>query len=164
MKKKLTKTDIEQLDGKEYLKVKDRKKMEKILYSIIKKPLTPEYKGNRANQPWDYVTPKYGHKDEKGKYIPGYRDLFEALSKSLAGTFRAKVILAEGAEADDVITYYVKAHKSPNDLILISVDSDLHQLYNKSLFFKYFTPLNISFPPLTSFNSLSPSSLCSYNM
>lgn len=130
---------------KEAIKDMNYAKKKEILYTTLK-GLTPAYKGTRSTEAaaskWkmDYATPKNGYKDENGKFIPGFRELSDGIAESLAGTFSAKVIKAPLAEADDIIAHYIKNDKSGRDIILVSVDSDLHHLYLDSLFFKYWNP------------------------
>ena len=118
----------------------NREKKKDVIYNILK-GLTPAYKGTRSTaSSWDFSTPKNGYTDESGAFIPGFRELSNGISETLAGTFGAKVVKADNAEADDVIAHYVKNDKSGRDIILVSVDSDLHQLYLDSMFFKYWNP------------------------
>ena len=79
--------------------------------------IIPRYKGNRATSRWEYETPK---------------DEFKALGANLAfnlapvlGGVAVQVALAEG---DDICAGFVALHQEGDETVLVSIDSDLHQL------------------------------------
>jgi len=79
--------------------------------------IIPKYKGNRATSRWEYETPK---------------DEFKALGANLAfnlapvlGGVAVQVALAEG---DDICAGFVALHQEEDETVLVSIDSDLHQL------------------------------------
>lgn len=115
-------------------------KKREILYTELKEHM-PKYKGKRDEGTWDFDTPKRGYTDGEGNYVKGFYDLSESLAYSLAGTFDALPIKAEGAEADDIVAQMVKNGAPSSDIIIISVDSDLHQLACDNMFFHYFNPV-----------------------
>lgn len=79
--------------------------------------IVPQYKGNRKTSRWEYETPK---------------DEFKALGANLAfnlapvlGGVAVQVPLAEG---DDICAGFVGMHQEGDETVLVSIDSDLHQL------------------------------------
>jgi 5'-3' exonuclease len=84
--------------------------------------ILPKYKGNRAkNDNWPFLVPKKKWKNYKEEY-----------AHSAAKTFRAHVIGQNNAEGDDVIYVAVNLWKKKYDsIILITGDSDMHQLLSQ---------------------------------
>ena len=80
----------------------------------------PKYKGDRKKKPWDF-------KMTKGEFS----DLRDSFAKDLAKIFRAKTVVVDNAEGDDIIyTTTVKLKDKYESMILISRDSDMNQLLN----------------------------------
>lgn len=111
----------------DYVKVTDPVEKEKVFYDTLKKH-TPHYKKRPST--WNYETPK----EEFKKFGTN-------LAYNCANYFQAKVIKADGAEADDIIAAFTKARaKTAKDFICVSVDSDLHQLALRNPLFQFFNP------------------------
>jgi len=136
MMKTMIKAHIDKINWDDYILIPVEEKRD-ILYGKLKEH-APRYK--KRDNPWDYDTPKYGYTNEDGSFVPGFIDISNELAEKLAGTFDGIVIGAKGAEADDVIAHYVKRDKSGQDIVVVSTDQDLYQLYLDNMFFKYFNP------------------------
>jgi 5'-3' exonuclease len=95
--------------------------------------LIPTYKGNRKTSTWNYDTPRRD-----------FKRLMHSIAAQLGKTFEAKVVMAEEAEADD-IAYVYHEMNTPNDVIMVTTDSDWHQLLRKGVFLKFFNPAKWEF-------------------
>ena len=80
-------------------------------------PLVPKYKGNRSSSRWDYETPK-----------AEFKVLGANLAMNLAGTLGGTAVQVEQAEGDDVVATFVGMAPEAAEVVLVSIDSDLHQL------------------------------------
>lgn len=128
---KLSKDEIVELDLKdtEFWKILPE------LPSTIKS-FAPAYKGHRMDSTWPFATPKSAWK----QYSRG-------MAYNIANTIKGKAIEADGAEADDIAFAFVEKFAS-DDIVLVTTDSDWHQLYLRSMFVKIFNPLTNNFEVL----------------
>lgn len=80
-------------------------------------PIVPKYKGNRASSRWDYETPK-----------SEFKVLGANLAHNMAGALGGHAVQVELAEGDDVVATFVNMVPEGDEVVLVSIDSDLHQL------------------------------------
>lgn len=80
-------------------------------------PLVPRYKGNRTTSAWNYETPKSEFKALGGN-----------LAHNLAGALGGHAVEVHLAEGDDVCATFVSMAEPDDELVLVTIDSDLHQL------------------------------------
>lgn len=130
-RKKLKKSEIEELafNDEEFWKV--HTEVPEQIANFL-----PKYKGHRMDSDWPFATPK-----------PIWKENCRALAYNLANTMKAKVLEAKGAEADDIAYAWVNKYSS-DDLILVTTDSDWHQLFNRAMFVRVFNPKNLNFEVL----------------
>lgn len=140
-KKKLVAKQISDIDWADWERIEGQEGRYEVLYDIIKeKKFT--YKGTRSSSDWNkkFNTPKKDSLDQYGNFQAGADSIWNALAESLSGTFRAKILQAEGAEADDIMYHLSSRNKSGRDIIAVARDSDLHQIYLSNLFYRQFNP------------------------
>lgn len=80
-------------------------------------PIVPTYKGNRKTSRWDYETTK-----------AEFKALGANLGQNVAATLGGHAIRVEMAEGDDVCAVYVKTAPADDKVVLVTIDTDLHQL------------------------------------
>lgn len=80
-------------------------------------PLVPKYKGNRSTSKWDYETTR-----------AEFKALGANLGANLSSTLGGHAVRVELAEGDDVCAVYVQTCPPEDEVVLVSVDTDLHQL------------------------------------
>jgi len=129
---KLKKAEIEEL----LLSIETEENIQPLAYDKTPQgiiDLFPAYKGNRKDSKWPYETTR-----------KEFKDLMNSIALSLAKTFSARVVMSKEAEADDLA--YVYHEDNPgSDLILVTTDSDWHQLLRKGLYLKFFNPMKNEF-------------------
>lgn len=80
-------------------------------------PIVPKYKGNRSSSRWDYETPK-----------SEFKVLGANLAHSMAGALGGHAVQVDLAEGDDIVATFVGMVPPEDEVVLVSIDSDLHQL------------------------------------
>lgn len=91
--------------------------------------LFPKYKGKRLDKDWPFAMTKAEFKELRNK-----------VALAIGSLCDAQVIEVDKAEADDII-YVVSDRYAADDVLLITVDSDLHQLRYTCITTQIFDPV-----------------------
>lgn len=79
--------------------------------------IIPKYKGNRTTSKWEYETPK-----------SEFKAMGRHLAFNVAGALGGVAVQVELAEGDDICATFVDLMADSWDTVLVSIDTDLHQL------------------------------------
>jgi len=123
-------TEMEDSGFVEFIEISDLEEKRQVLYTTLYNH-SPRYK-KRDKSGWASAT-KYEE----------YKRISKGLAYNIANSFNGLAIEAKDAEADDIISVYIKAlanKKQAVPAIVVSIDQDIYQLALDYMFFHYYNP------------------------
>lgn len=93
--------------------------------------IIPKYKGNRTTSKWEYETPK-----------SEFKAMGRHLAFNVAGALGGVAVQVDLAEGDDICATFVDLMGPTWDTVLVSIDTDLHQLLINHPDLSIFDPKN----------------------
>lgn len=92
--------------------------------------IIPKYKGNRATSRWEYETPK-----------SEFKSLGANLAFNVAGVLGGHAVRVDMAEGDDICATFVGMAGETDEVYLVTIDTDLHQLLISRPDLRIFDPM-----------------------